>query len=211
MADVEANILIRAIDRVTAPVKRINAAVDRMTQPIRRVNSAVGRLGNAAGIGKLARGLRDAASAAGRLGSRLAGVIGPLGAIGGAASIAGLGKIVTDFATGADETSKFARQVGLSTEALQEYQYAADRQGVSQQVFNASLVAFSKRLGELRAGTGGLHTMLKKVNPAFAEQLKNAESTEEAFGLMMKALSNIEDPQRRAALAAAAFSRSASP
>lgn len=208
MADVEANILIRAVDKVTAPVRRINAAVDRMTRPIRRVSNAAMRLGEATGINTLARGLRGAAAAAGGLGSRLAGVLGPLGALGGAASVAGLGKIVTDFATGADETSKFARQVGLSAESLQELQYAADRQGVSQQLFNSSMVAFSKRVGELRAGTGGLHTMLQKVNPAFAEQLKNAESTEEAFGMMMTAINKLEDPQKRAALAAAAFSRS---
>jgi len=208
MADAEARILIRAVDRVTAPIKRINASVDRMTRPLRRVRDAVARIGQVAGLGKLAGGLRGVGAAASGLAGHLGGVLGPLAALGGAASVAGLGSIITDFASTADEASKFARQIGLSTEALTELQYAADRQGVSQEAFNTSMGAFGKRLGELKAGTGSLNSLLGKVNPAFAQQLKLAGSTEEAFGMMMQALQNLEDPGKRAALAAAAFGRS---
>ncbi len=208
MADEEATVAIRAIDRITAPIRRMNAAVDSMTRPLRRVQRMAERISRETGFSALAGSLRRAGSAAAGLGRHLSGIIGPLGALTGVASVAGLTNLVGNFASGADELTKFSRQVGLSVEALQEYQFVAERQGVSQSAFNTSMIAFSKRMGELRAGTGGLYGLLKKVNPAFAEQLKNTHSTEEAFGLLMHAMTSLEDPQKRSALAAAAFSRS---
>jgi len=156
----------------------------------------------------LGRAFVGAAGAAGRLTRSIGGMLGPLGALGGLASVAGLGHMVTNFAKSSDELSKFGRQVGFTAEGLQELQYASDRQGVSQETFNASIRSFGKRLGELKGGGGALASYLKKTNPALAAQLKTAQSSEEAFSLMMVALEKIEDPQKRAAMAAAAFSNS---
>ncbi|KAA5603249.1 hypothetical protein F1188_19920 [Roseospira marina] len=208
MAEAEANIVIRAIDRVTAPIKRINAAVDRMTRPLRRIGDAARRLGDAAGLGRLAGGLRNAGTAAAGLAGHLSGILGPLTAIGGAASIAGLGHLVTRYAEGADELGKFARQVGVGVEALQELEYAAERQGVTQDEFRDSLKTFSQTFGELKAGGGALHDLLQKVNPSFGRMVAGAGSTEEAFMMVVQAMGDLDDETRRAILGNAAFGES---
>jgi len=209
MADAEARILIRAVDRVTAPIKRINAAVDRMTQPLRRVHEAAHRIGQVAGLGRLAGGLRGVGTAAAGLAGHLGGILGPLTALGGAASLAGLGQIVTGYAEAGDEVAKFARQVGVGIESLQELEYAAERQGVSQDQLRDGLKELSLQMGDLRMGTGTLHGLLKDVNPAFGTMLAGAQSNEEAFMMLMKAINSLQDPTRRSMLATAAFGEEA--
>ncbi|WP_425404626.1 hypothetical protein [Hwanghaeella sp.] len=177
--------VIAAVDKVSGPMKRIQRS---LRAPVRAFS----------GLGK------SVANA----GGHIAGILGPLGALGGALSVAGLVGTINNFARGADEVSKFSRQIGISAEALQELTFAADRQGVSQDLLNTSMIAFTKRLGELKAGTGGLYTLLQKVNPELAKQLASAESTESAFNLMIDSLGRLEGEENKAALAAAAFSRS---
>ena len=63
-------------------------------------------------------------------------------------------------------------------------------------------------MGEAKAGSGSLNSILKKTNPALLEQVKAAESNEAAFELMIGGLRGVSDENTRAAIAAAAFSRS---
>lgn len=116
-------------------------------------------------------------------------------------------KAVNNFANAGDEIAKSARKVGVSVEALQELRFAADRSGISADTLQTSLQKLNKNVGDLRAGTGALKTILDKTNPALAEQLKNAESNEEAFAIMTKAMAETENQMDKAALAQAAFGR----
>jgi len=114
---------------------------------------------------------------------------------------------VNKFAEAGDEIAKTARQIGLSSEALQELRFAADRSGVSGESFSNAMKKMNKNVGDLRANTGMLTTYLNKSNPALAEQLKNVESNEEAFALLTEEIANIKNPMDKAALAQAAFGR----
>lgn len=110
-------------------------------------------------------------------------------------------------ATG-DEVAKTTRSIGFNATAFQEYQFAADRVGVSQSTFNKSLGAFGKRLGELKTrGSGALATQLKTLNPALYETLKTTESTQEAFEIYIQSMRESGDASERNAMASAAFSR----
>lgn len=175
-------------------------AIDKFTAPMRKITGGLrGGLGQSLGqVG------RNASVVSGHL----RGLLGPVALLGGVASVGGMVSLVKSFSSGADEIGKFSRQIGFSTESYQEFRFAADRAGVNQALFNSSMVAFTKRLGEARAGTGGLFTILNKLSPAFLEQLKATKSNEEALSLLLKGMSKIKDPATRAALAAGAFSRS---
>jgi len=206
MADVEANILSRTVDRVTAPIRRVNVAVDRLTERVHRARESVHRLGEAAGLDTLAGGLRDAGgvAAAGLMG-RLSGMFSPLTALGDALSVSGLANAVSAYATAAAEVGAFAGQVGIGVEALQELNYAAAQQGIAQDTFRDGLATFARTLGEVETGSGALHDQLTQMNPAFAEMLAGAGSTEEAFLVVMRAMGSLEDETQRAALGTAAF------
>ena len=136
---------------------------------------------------------------------KAAGVVGvAVGAI-GAAFVAAAKKTI-DFA---DEIAKTADKVGLSTSALQELRVATDLAGISQSELDTALGALSKRIGELRLGTGALKTVLDKSGDSFGSVLSSTTSNEEAFRLIIRRLGSYTNAQDRAALAAAAFGRSA--
>jgi hypothetical protein len=132
------------------------------------------------------------------------------GLITGAAALITSGAIantVNKYAEAGDEIAKTSRRIGLSAEALQELRFAADRSGIASETFTKSLERLNRNVGDLRVGTGTLTTFLNKSDQALAEQLKNVESNEEAFSLLVNKIATIENPMDRAALAQAAFGR----
>ena len=130
----------------------------------------------------------------------------------GGAALAGVtiatAKATLSFAKAGDEAAKTSRRIGMSAEAFQEFKFAADRAGVSGEDATKSLEKLNKNVGDLRAGTGALKTILDKSNPALAEQLKNAKNNEEAFNIMTGAINQLPNQMDKAALSQAAFGRS---
>lgn len=108
----------------------------------------------------------------------------------------------------ADAIGKTADAVGISTKTLQEYQHAAELSGVGTEKLNSVFLAFSKRIGELRAGTGPLVTYLNKFDKTLLQNLKSARNTDEALDLVFERMGEVKSATDRAALANAAFSRS---
>lgn len=185
-------VVIEAVDKLSAPMRRINGRIKDATKPVRRLAQSFKTLARESGL------------------TRVAGMIGNITKRLGIAAIAAAGlaaKLVFDFAKAGDNIAKTARAVGMGVQEFQRWQFVADRNGVSQGLFNSSLTAFSKRLGEAKAGTGGLFTMLNKVNPVLLQQLRTTSSVDEAFGLFMDNLAGVKDESLRAAIAASAFSR----
>lgn len=130
-------------------------------------------------------------------------------AIGTLAGSTGLGLLINRSVDAADAIAKTADSIGVSTSVLQEYRYIAERSGVATEQLDKGLGAFTKRLGELRQGTGALNTLLSKYNEELKEQLIQSNSTEEALSLYFEALKKVSNQSDRAALSAAAFSRTA--
>ena len=182
---------IKADDMASPIMKRIANQARLTAKSFKRLNVAAASMQR---LGKLARPLER-------------GVVG----LGLAAAAAGAGAIAlaNRYATATDEQAKFARQVGFSTGSLERLKFIADRQGASFDTLQGGISAFTKRVGELRAGTGGLNAILKKTDPAFAELLKNTTNNEEAFELFVAKVASLPGEQAKAALAAAGVSRGA--
>lgn len=111
-------------------------------------------------------------------------------------------------ATAGDEYAKFGRQIGMSAEALQEFEFMASRQGVAASGLFTSFTFLNKSIGELRRGAGLMKTALKDSNPELLRQLEIVEGTEEAFMLVMKAIEDAPNEVERTKIALAAFGRS---
>lgn len=130
------------------------------------------------------------------------------GALVGIAGATGMGLFVKKALESADAIGKASDVIGISTDALQEYRHAARIAGVSTELMDNSFKAFSKRVGEARNETGALVTFLKKFDEQLLKDIQTAGSTEEALNLFMDRMGRTADQTDRAALAAAAFSRS---
>ncbi len=127
----------------------------------------------------------------------------------GAAGAAGIGYMIKRNLEAADVIAKTADAVNVSTDAWQKYLFMADRVGVSSKQMESGLGAFTKRLGELRAGTGTLSTMLGKTNEELRDTLTAAETSEEALEIYLRAMARVENQSDRTALMTAAFGRTA--
>ncbi|MDB2704917.1 hypothetical protein N9Y67_00080 [Pseudomonadota bacterium] len=196
MADAKLKATISLADKMSGPLRNVNKNLRNTQRPLKTMRSQLKQLDRNSGLKNLRKGI-------GGLARQIRNV--------GLATVAGAGLAVVainKMADHGDKTAKNAKLYGISGKALQEWSFVAERAGVSQSILDSSMLAFTKRMGEAKAGTGALVTLLKKTSPAFLEQLKAAKSNEAAFALLVEGLRAMEDPQQKAALAAAAFSRS---
>ena len=76
---------------------------------------------------------------------------------------------------------------------------------------DGAMVAFSKRVGEARSGTGTLITLLQKMDPALLANVQAARTVDEAFEIIIRRASDLGNTLDRNALLAAAFGRTVGP
>ncbi len=123
------------------------------------------------------------------------------------AVVTATGAAVQKTAEMGDYYAKTARMIGMSAETFQELEYAARMSGVESNTLSTALQKLNKNIGDARKGTGTFTTELKKSNPVLLEQLKNVQSNEDAFNLMMVAMAAAPDEFTRATLAQSAFGK----
>lgn len=182
------------------PIKAVVAAVDRATAPMRRIGRSL--------VARIAGPLGRVARAAGRATNTIRRMLGRLSLIGGTVVVAGLAKLVTGLAESNDLLAKNARRAGVSAQSYSELKHAFELAGVEQSQFDKAVQKFTRNVGDAGIGIGSLQSHLKKSSPALLKLLKGTKNNEEALELMIGALGKIEDPTKRASLAAAAFGRS---
>lgn len=173
--------------------------IDRVTGPMKRVSKLMGGPRMLGGVRKFTSGIADAGK---RVAGLAAGLVG-MAAAGGAALFA----ITKSTADAGAAVADAAKLTGLGVEAYQELRFAASRAGVEQATYTSSLQAFTKRLGEAKAGGGALSTIFNKIDPAFLSKLRRTGDTEEALTMLLEKIGQLPQEAQRAAVASAAFSR----
>lgn len=166
-------------------------------------------------LGRLATSLRT------HLGGPLQSIRGPLGEVTSglrtlatsAAAVSGVALVgaaaaVKSYADQADALSDLSAQVGVSVEALQEWQYAAEIAGIESGAFEGSLRKLRLGLGQMQTGEGKLLKWLEETPAAFREQAKAITEPEQALGFYLKALGKITNDSKRAAAAVEIFGKS---
>ena len=157
------------------------------------MNSVLGHArGMGSGIGKAFSSVKNA------LGS-VAGMMGM--GLGAAAAVNQARKLINAM----DDIGKGAAKMGVSVEAFQKYQFAADRTGTSFAAVQGGMTRIKKLAGEAAAG-------LKTGTDAFAMIGLSADklrgmNTEQIFEEVTKRLNTMEDPALRDAAAAQLLGR----
>jgi hypothetical protein len=171
------------------------SAIDKITSPLAHIGEKVARFGREAtrGIGDLGNKLVSAKSL----------IIGAAAALGAEKAWEGF----RQWAEGADSLNELAFRLGMTTQALQEYQFAAQLTGVTTEDFNNSIEIMSKLMGQARMHSGKLYNDLSKHAPGLMKQVLATHSNAEALDVMMKALDQTSDASERAALATTFFGR----
>lgn len=105
-----------------------------------------------------------------------------------------------------DKFAKTSRVVGLTAETFQELDYAAKSSGVNN--LSGHLEKLNKTLIDTRNETGQLTKYLQENDKQLLSQVKNAKNNEEAFTLLVDAISKAPDELSKTELAMAAFGKS---
>lgn len=196
MADkqVPLSIVIRAVDRATAVVRKVNDSVNRLSgvSTLRALGESLKGIGKETGLGEVAEGFKG-------VGSAIKGLIEKLVVLGAAATgaVALLFHLVEEF----DDLGDKADKLDVTVDFLASMRYAAERSGASVESLDDGLKTFVQNIGQARAGTGRMVKFLQTVSPALLSQLQATKSNEEAFRLLADAMAKIPDAARRLALA----------
>ena len=175
MADRKINLFMafRAIDRVTRPVQRMGAAVQRFTS-----RTGLDRVGR--NVARLGRSMGDVGTAALAMGRRLA----LAGGVFGGAAFGATGH----FAKWADNLVKTAKRLGISTDALQRWRYAANLSGVSAETLDMAMQRFSRRAADAARGTGEAKDAFRNLGIDLYDEAGKMRDTETLFLEVMDAL-----------------------
>lgn len=136
---------------------------------------------------------------------RLIASIGRYAGIAGVGALAGFARSAI---SAADDIAKVADSVGLSTDALQEYRFAASQAGIPTERFDRALRGAVSRIAEFRTRTSSeLTQALRDFNPELLETLRNTEDFESALDAVFAALEGTADVIEQNAIAASFFGR----
>ncbi len=117
----------------------------------------------------------------------------------GTAGLAPLAASVRSFASAGDVLDKMSRRTGISVEALSELGFAAEQSGADLQVLEKGVRTLQRSINDAERGLSTAEDAFSDLGLT-AEQLRGL-TPEEQFKLVAEALSRIEDPSKRAALA----------
>ena len=119
--------------------------------------------------------------------------------------------MINDSIDAADATGKLAVKLGLTTEKLSEYQYAAGFAAVSNNELSSGIGALTRRLNNFQTSGGGAGKKGFEALGISAEYAKkNFTSMDIAFEDILKRLEKMPDSYKKTAIAQDIFSKSAS-
>ena len=105
----------------------------------------------------------------------------------------------------ADAIGKTADKLGISTDALQEYRFAAEQTGVAQSALDIGIQRFTRRLGEAQEGTGVLAKVLEGLNINLKDNEGRWKSTDKVLGEYANAIKDADNSQQQLLLTFKAF------
>lgn len=101
----------------------------------------------------------------------------------------------------ADAIGKTADKLGIGTDALQEYRFAAEQAGVSQETFDMAMQRFTRRAAEAAQGTGEAKDALKQMGIELLDQNGNMRASEDLLLDVADAFESTTDSSERLRLA----------
>jgi hypothetical protein len=182
-------------------------AVDRVTAPVRRISQTVNRLGASLGLERLTR-------SASRVGTAFGGVAADASRMAlrltAAATIAGGGFIaLMNHSTAAgDAAVKAAQRIGIGVEAYQRIAYAAEMAGSSPEELSQGVALFNKQVVAAARGNKAAATSFKRLGIDVKDLNGKVKPTEQLFSEVADKLAKMPDGANKTATAMQFFGRS---
>lgn len=130
---------------------------------------------------------------------------GAIGAIG--AGVVKAFAVTGEIANTADEIGKTAKQIGISTDALQELRFAADLSGVANEQFSLGLQNLQKQVFNASKGSKEATEIFDRLGVSFTDSDGNLKSAEDTFMDVVAGMQSISSETEKSALAQTLFGR----
>jgi len=169
------------------------SARDKATKVIRGVSKGLKKMGKVAK--KMGRGITSA------LGKVVKGLFSFKTALIGVAGLAGMGLLIKSSIQVIDKLGKVSSKLGVTSQELQRFRFAAKLAGVEETALDMGLQRFIRRVGEAAQGTGEAKDALKKMGIQLTNSNGSVRSATDLLGQVSEALKNTKDPAERLRLA----------
>ena len=188
--DLRLGLIVEAIDRASAPLRRISTAVDRISR-----KTGLARVGRA--LRRVGRGFVRVGREALRAGRNIAAMVAGAGAA--------LFALATKTARLGDSIAKMADKMGVGIEELQRLRYAAELAGIDAQKFDMGIQRFGRRAAEAAAGTGEASAAFKYLGIQLKDSAGNIRPVDELLKDVAERWQDIENPLLRVRIAQKLF------
>lgn len=166
---------------------------DRLSRGLKTVGRNLNRFSSKAvsGFGGAFRGATRFAGALTNINALMRGFI--------AFKIAQAGfRFFEEIAIGADKINKFSERLGITTEFLSEYAFAANKAGVETQSMLIGFQRFERRLASfVDTGRGPVKDAFDILGSGLSEAAEEGASTEEMITRLAAAFEALDDPQKK--------------
>lgn len=154
-----------------------------------------------AAIASAQQGLQSLTTGAASLGLQL-------GALGGVASLGGIGLMAKQAIDAADNLGKMAQKVGVSVESLSALEYAGKLSDVSLEQLGAGLKKLSVNLNEVATNADGdAAAAFKAIGVSVKDAAGNLRSADDVFADVAEAFAGMKDGAGKTALAVQIFGK----
>ncbi|WP_395829787.1 hypothetical protein [Elstera sp.] len=194
-------ILLTAVDRATAPIRRVQQSLSGITAAAAKARLALAALASTKGLDKLKAGLGGVLGSLRGITGQVAGLAAPAAALFGGASIAGILGAVKATSDYADAMATAAEIAGVGAEQFQLLNYVAEQANVSTEDLSTSFKFLNKNIAQARSGNKKAIEMFEAMGVSAAD-LKNL-SPEEVMKRLADGFEKIENPSLRTAAAMA--------
>jgi ABC-type transporter Mla subunit MlaD len=193
------------VDNATKQIDAINRRVAAMRAPMERLSKQVSRFMDVSGLNTIAKGFASIGRAAVSVVRTLAEMIPLLGTITGAATIAGMAKLVGSYADWSQQLTATADNLGMTTQQLQQFEDATRLAGGKSSDMDAALKALYKTQTDFVRGQASADQIgwLNRLGISVKDANGNLRTMADLMPEVVRKIGEIKNPADRAAASAA--------
>lgn len=198
------SVTFTVVDQATKQIDAINRRMQAMRAPMERLSKQVSRFVDVSGLSSIAKGFTSIGRAALGVLRTLTEILPVMGTLTGAASIAGMAKLVGTYADWSQTLAKTADTMGMTTQQVQQFEDAARLAGGRASDMDDALKSLYQAQGNFIIGKGGDATLwANKLGINFKDAAGNARSLADLMPEVEAKIAAMKDPFDRAAAATA--------
>jgi hypothetical protein len=195
-------ITISATDGASKVIEGVNRHMAAMRAPAERLQKSISKFADLSGLRGISSGFNSIASASLGAMRNVARVIEPLAAITGAASLAGMVKLVESWAQFGSQLGFAAQRIGITAGSLQTLQGAAVLAGSSAEGMTSGLQSLGQTLYDAVGGRAPQAiALMNQLGIAFDDGTRHARKVTDVLPELADKIAAIKDPFAQAQVA----------